>query len=181
RRVEVTEFRLIKSGRGAASVSLSYVDLETLKSGAQTFSVQKRLEKIEPEKTLLQVMYVDVPNGAVVLSDPNYDEVIVPLRLFGGPSVAEHLTRRLSPSQGPPWAPPGAPKAPGAPQRPFKGARQATPGDPQGPPRGLLGAPQGLLTERAFRGPSEEHAWGVPQRTLALGPPPEGPPECGAP
>ncbi|KAL8436232.1 hypothetical protein Efla_003762 [Eimeria flavescens] len=95
RRVEVTEFRLTKSGRGAASVSLSYVDLETLKSGSQAFSVQKKLEKIEPEKHVLQVMYVDAEGGVVVLADSDFEEVRVPLRLFGGPAVAEQLTPEL--------------------------------------------------------------------------------------
>ncbi|CDJ51546.1 hypothetical protein, conserved [Eimeria brunetti] len=46
RRVEVTEFRVIKTGRGAASISLSYIDLQSLKSGSQTFPVQKRLERL---------------------------------------------------------------------------------------------------------------------------------------
>ncbi|XP_026191236.1 uncharacterized protein LOC34623216 [Cyclospora cayetanensis] len=95
RRVEVMEFRLVKSGRGAASVSLSYVDLESLKSGTQTFSVQKKLEKIHPEKQLLHLMYVDTSNGAVVMADEKFDEVTIPLRLFGGPAVAEHLTPEM--------------------------------------------------------------------------------------
>ncbi|KAL8273066.1 hypothetical protein Esti_002987 [Eimeria stiedai] len=95
RRVEVTEFRLLKSGRGAASVSLSYVDLESLKSGSQAFSVQKKLEKIEPEKHVLQVMYVDQEGGVVVMADSDFDQVRVPLRLFGGSAVAEHLTPEL--------------------------------------------------------------------------------------
>ncbi|KAL8450581.1 hypothetical protein Emed_002453 [Eimeria media] len=127
RRVEVTEFRLLKSGRGAASVSLSYVDLESLKSGSQAFSVQKKLESkrqdgfalsclsdvclfaavrlpsaagsphtsLWPEKHVLQVMYVDQEGGVVVMADSDFDEVRVPLRLFGGSAVAEHLTPEL--------------------------------------------------------------------------------------
>ncbi|KAL8430237.1 hypothetical protein ACSSS7_006067 [Eimeria intestinalis] len=51
---------------------------------------------IEPEKHVLQVMYVDQDGGVVVMADSDFDEVRVPLRLFGGPAVAEHLTQARS-------------------------------------------------------------------------------------
>ncbi|OEH77893.1 elongation factor [Cyclospora cayetanensis] len=60
-------------------------------------------------------MYVDTSNGAVVMADEKFDEarlffpllslkasrqfaarlVTIPLRLFGGPAVAEHLTPEM--------------------------------------------------------------------------------------
>ncbi|PHJ23317.1 elongation factor p [Cystoisospora suis] len=88
---EITEWRQIKSGRGAASIGLSYIDLGTFKGGDANFSVNKKLELIQPEKKAFQVMYVDEEKDLVVLADENFDEVEFPLRLFGGSSVASFL------------------------------------------------------------------------------------------
>ncbi|PFH33928.1 putative elongation factor P [Besnoitia besnoiti] len=95
RTVEVTEWRQIKSGRGAASIGLSFIDLATFKAGEANFSVNKKLESIQPEKKTYQVMYVDEENSVVVLADENFDEAEFPLRLFGGPSVAPFLKPEL--------------------------------------------------------------------------------------
>ncbi|KFG44787.1 putative elongation factor P [Toxoplasma gondii RUB] len=93
--VEVTEWRQIKSGRGAASIGISYIDLATFKAGEANFSVNKKLEAIQPEKKTFQVMYVDEENDAVVLADENFDEAEFPLKLFGGSSVIPFLKPEL--------------------------------------------------------------------------------------
>lgn len=88
---EITEWRQIKSGRGAASIGLSYIDLNTFKSGDATFNVGKKLELIQPEKKPLTVMYVDESKGVVVLADAQFDEMELSLKLFGGAAVAPFL------------------------------------------------------------------------------------------
>lgn len=93
--VEVTEWRQIKSGRGAASIGIAYIDLATFKAGEANFSVNKKLEVIQPEKKTFQVMYVDEENDTVVLADENFDEVEFPLKLFGGSSVVPFLKPEL--------------------------------------------------------------------------------------
>ncbi|VWU51574.1 conserved protein, unknown function [Hepatocystis sp. ex Piliocolobus tephrosceles] len=86
---EVTEQRQIKQGRLATTNMISFIDLSTLKSSSAKFACQAKVEKIEPTKTNVQIQYTDKQKNVVVCLDENYEDIEIPLSMFG--IAEEHL------------------------------------------------------------------------------------------
>ncbi|SOV14152.1 conserved Plasmodium protein, unknown function [Plasmodium sp. gorilla clade G2] len=80
---EVTEQRQIKQGRLATTNMISYIDLSTLKSASVKFACQAKVEKIEPKKVNVQIQYTDKQKNLVVCLDENYEDLEIPLNIFG--------------------------------------------------------------------------------------------------
>ncbi|KNG76383.1 hypothetical protein PFMG_02431 [Plasmodium falciparum IGH-CR14] len=80
---EVTEQRQIKQGRLATTNMISYIDLSTLKSASVKFACQSKVEKIEPIKVNVQIQYTDKQKNLVVCLDENYEDLEIPLNIFG--------------------------------------------------------------------------------------------------
>ncbi|CAG9480457.1 conserved Plasmodium protein, unknown function [Plasmodium vivax] len=86
---EVTEQRQVKQGRLATTNMISFIDLSTLKSSSAKFACQAKVEKIEPVKANVQVQYTDKQKNIVVCLDENYQDIEIPMNLFG--ISEEHL------------------------------------------------------------------------------------------
>ncbi|SBT33785.1 conserved Plasmodium protein, unknown function [Plasmodium ovale wallikeri] len=80
---EVTEQRQIKQGRLATTNMISFIDLSTLKSASVKFACQAKVEKIEPVKVNVQIQYTDKQKNVVVCMDENYEDVEIPMSIFG--------------------------------------------------------------------------------------------------
>ncbi|GAW80198.1 hypothetical protein, conserved [Plasmodium gonderi] len=80
---EVTEQRQVKQGRLATTNMISFIDLSTLKSSSTKFACQAKVEKIEPVKTNVQIQYTDKQKNIVVCLDENYEDMEIPLNIFG--------------------------------------------------------------------------------------------------
>ncbi|CRG96682.1 conserved Plasmodium protein, unknown function [Plasmodium gallinaceum] len=80
---EVTEQRQIKQGRLATTNMISYIDLSTLKSASTKFACQAKVEKIEPIKMNVKIQYTDKQKNIAVCLDDNYEDIEIPLNIFG--------------------------------------------------------------------------------------------------
>ncbi|SBS85142.1 conserved Plasmodium protein, unknown function [Plasmodium ovale curtisi] len=80
---EVTEQRQIKQGRLATTNMITFIDLSTLKSASVKFACQAKVEKIEPVKVNVQIQYTDKHKNVVVCMDENYEDVEIPMSIFG--------------------------------------------------------------------------------------------------
>ncbi|CDU17536.1 hypothetical protein YYC_02634 [Plasmodium yoelii 17X] len=86
---EVTEQRQIKQGRLATTNMISFIDLSTLKSSSVKFACQAKVDKIEPIKVNVRIQYTDKQKNIVVCLDQNYEDVEIPMHIFG--ISEEHL------------------------------------------------------------------------------------------
>ncbi|SCM21052.1 conserved Plasmodium protein, unknown function [Plasmodium chabaudi chabaudi] len=80
---EVTEQRQIKQGRLATTNMISFIDLSTLKSSSVKFACQAKVDKIEPVKVNVHIQYTDKQKNIVVCMDQNYEDVEIPMNIFG--------------------------------------------------------------------------------------------------
>ncbi|CAD2102873.1 conserved Plasmodium protein, unknown function [Plasmodium vinckei] len=70
---EVTEQRQIKQGRLAT----------TNMSSSVKFACQAKVDKIEPVKVNVHIQYTDKQKNIVVCLDQNYEDVEIPMNIFG--------------------------------------------------------------------------------------------------
>eukprot|EP00427_Karlodinium_veneficum_P022295 CAMPEP_0169121288 /NCGR_PEP_ID=MMETSP1015-20121227/32586_1 /TAXON_ID=342587 /ORGANISM="Karlodinium micrum, Strain CCMP2283" /LENGTH=182 /DNA_ID=CAMNT_0009184377 /DNA_START=33 /DNA_END=581 /DNA_ORIENTATION=+ len=82
RYVEVETWQPSKTGRSAQSYKVAFVDLETGKPGDTKYGGTGKVTRIEPDKFVLMVSYVDSDESKVVLADEDYNEVELPLAKF---------------------------------------------------------------------------------------------------
>merc|ERR1719401_425195 len=80
--VECEEWQPSKTGRGSQSYKVAFKDLETGKPGDTKFGGVGKVTRIEPDKFVLMVSYVDSDEKKVVLADEDYNEVELPLSRF---------------------------------------------------------------------------------------------------
>mmetsp|Transcript_103595 Transcript_103595/g.231433 ORF Transcript_103595/g.231433 Transcript_103595/m.231433 type:complete len:142 (-) Transcript_103595:55-480(-) len=90
--MDVKEWQPARSGRGAASYSVTYEELETGKEKQNKYSANTKMTKVETDRVECQVMYLTgtgKEEKQVVLADEDFNEVTLPLARFGTASVGE--------------------------------------------------------------------------------------------
>mmetsp|Transcript_63662 Transcript_63662/g.110959 ORF Transcript_63662/g.110959 Transcript_63662/m.110959 type:complete len:177 (+) Transcript_63662:69-599(+) len=80
--VECEEWQPSKTGRGSQSYKVAYKELETGKPGETKFSSNAKVTRVEPDKDVCMVSYVDKETNNVVLADEDFNEVEVPVSRF---------------------------------------------------------------------------------------------------
>lgn len=64
-------------------MQISFIDLSTLKSSSVKFACQAKVDKIEPVKVNVHIQYTDKQKNIVVCMDQNYEDVEIPMNIFG--------------------------------------------------------------------------------------------------
>ena len=81
---EVSSTAPHKSGRGAATVLIQYLEIAEQKKGEVRVSAGAKVERCEMEKMKYEVLYMDHDNQQLVVADPNYEQHELPAKAVAG-------------------------------------------------------------------------------------------------